>query len=132
MLPSDPTADFSQVSLHNMAGEDVWPIVAVSYVYVRADLSKMGEKACLLKAFLQFIISDEGQSLLPRYGFVAIPDKVKAVAQVLSSKKTNFNPALNVYLNEQPTSVASPTTAAQNVRTHTRARTTTRRPFTGW
>lgn len=80
VLPADPTADFSQVSLHNMDGEDVWPIVAVSYAYVRKDLSAMGEKACLLKAFLQYIVSEEGQALLPRYNAVGIPAAVKAVA----------------------------------------------------
>jgi ABC-type phosphate transport system substrate-binding protein len=81
VLPADPSADFSAVSLHNMDGPDVWPIVAVSYAYVRADQTKSGTKACLLKAFLQFILSKEGQSMLPRYNFVGIPPAVQAVAQ---------------------------------------------------
>lgn len=64
-----------------MDGADVWPIVAVSYIYARKDQSQNGEKACLLKAFMSFVISDEGQSLLPAYNFVAIPQPVKDVAQ---------------------------------------------------
>jgi len=80
VLPSNPTADFSKVSFHNMDGEDVWPIVAVSYIYTRTDIQDLGERGCLLKAFLTFIISDEGQSLLPKYGFTGIPNEVKNVA----------------------------------------------------
>jgi hypothetical protein len=80
VLPADASADFSAVSLHNMDGADVWPIVAMSYAYVRKDLSNMGPKACLLKAFLQTILSPESQSMLSRYNSVGIPAPVKAVA----------------------------------------------------
>jgi len=81
VMPMSPLSDFSKVSLHNQAGKGTWPIVAISYVYVRQDLSKLGEKACLLKAFLEYIISSEGQGLLPTYGAVGIPAKVKGIAQ---------------------------------------------------
>ena len=32
VMPSDPSADFADVSLHNMPGEYTWPIVAISYL----------------------------------------------------------------------------------------------------
>eukprot|EP00929_Paragymnodinium_shiwhaense_P060674 TRINITY_DN302_c0_g1_i6.p1 TRINITY_DN302_c0_g1~~TRINITY_DN302_c0_g1_i6.p1 ORF type:complete len:891 (+),score=136.06 TRINITY_DN302_c0_g1_i6:95-2767(+) len=79
-MPSDPEGDFSAVSLHNQAGATTWPIVAISYIYLRKDVSAMGDKACLLKAFLEFVISDEGQALLPAYGAVGVPAAVKAIA----------------------------------------------------
>jgi len=82
LMPSSPLDDFSAVSLHNMLGESTWPIVAISYVYVRKDLTPLGDRACLLKAFLEFIISDAGQSLLPAYGAVGVPTAVKGIAQL--------------------------------------------------
>jgi len=81
VMPSSPSADFSQVSLHNQNGVTTWPIVAISYVYLRKDLTPLGDRACLLKAFLEFIISDEGQALLPAYGAAGIPAAVKTLAQ---------------------------------------------------
>jgi phosphate ABC transporter phosphate-binding protein len=81
VMPMSPLSDFSAVSLHNQGGSTTWPIVAISYVYVRRDLTGHGEKACLLKAFLEYIISEEGQALLPSYGAVGIPTKVKTIAQ---------------------------------------------------
>ena len=80
VLPSDPSADFSQVSLHNMPGESTWPIVAISYIYLRADQTFNGETGPLLKAFVEYVLSDEGQSLLQKFNFVAVPEDVKTVA----------------------------------------------------
>jgi len=80
VMPSSPLGDFSKVSLHNMGGATTWPIVAVSYVYLRKDLTSLGDSACLLKAFLEFVISDDGQRLLPAYGAVGVPAEVKAIA----------------------------------------------------
>merc|ERR1719329_1706731 len=39
VMPGTPVQDFSAVSLHNMAGTNTWPIVAISYAYVRKDLT---------------------------------------------------------------------------------------------
>merc|ERR1712032_263688 len=80
-MPLSPLSDFSAVSLHNQKGANTWPIVAISHVYVRKDLTSMGAKACLLKAFLEFIISDEGQGMLLAYGAVGVPDKAKDIAR---------------------------------------------------
>ena len=81
VMPSDPTADFSAVSLHNMPGEFTWPIVAISYIYLRADQTTAGLTGPLLKAFADYVISDDGQALLPEYGFEGVPAEVLAVAQ---------------------------------------------------
>eukprot|EP00930_Biecheleria_cincta_P063569 TRINITY_DN4909_c0_g1_i7.p1 TRINITY_DN4909_c0_g1~~TRINITY_DN4909_c0_g1_i7.p1 ORF type:complete len:541 (-),score=100.57 TRINITY_DN4909_c0_g1_i7:85-1707(-) len=80
VMPTSPLADFSTVSLHNMGGADTWPIVAISYVYLRKNLTSLGDRACLLKAFLEYIISDEGQALLPAYDAVGVPNEVKSIA----------------------------------------------------
>merc|ERR1712100_457849 len=50
-------------------------------MYVRRDLESLGGKACLLKAFMEYIISPEGQALLPAYGAVGIPSQVVTIAQ---------------------------------------------------
>eukprot|EP00928_Gymnodinium_smaydae_P099736 TRINITY_DN959_c0_g1_i1.p1 TRINITY_DN959_c0_g1~~TRINITY_DN959_c0_g1_i1.p1 ORF type:complete len:473 (+),score=113.69 TRINITY_DN959_c0_g1_i1:43-1461(+) len=81
VMPMSPLNDFSAVSLHNQGGAKTWPIVAISYLYVRRDLTHLGEKACLLKAFIEYIISEEGQAMLPAYGAVGIPAEVKTIAQ---------------------------------------------------
>ncbi len=82
VLPSDPRASFANVSLHNMPGTYSWPIVAVSYVYVDLDQTANGDKGPLLKAWLEFLISDEGQALVEDYNFRPLPSAVKDVAQM--------------------------------------------------
>ena len=82
VMPSDPTFDFSAVSLHNMAGEFTWPIVAISYIYMRANQTMTHETGPLLKAFVEYVISDEGQALLQNYNFEGVPNDVKDVAQM--------------------------------------------------
>ena len=39
ILPTDPTGDFSAVSLINGPGKYTWPMLAITYLYVRKDLS---------------------------------------------------------------------------------------------
>lgn len=39
VLPENADADFSNVTLINRPGKDTWPMVALTYVYVRKDLS---------------------------------------------------------------------------------------------
>ena len=56
-MPDDPAADFSEVSLHNMPGETTWPIVAISYMYIREDQTGNNKKGPLLKAWVEFVLS---------------------------------------------------------------------------
>lgn len=81
VLPSDPLKSFANVSLHNMPGNVTWPIVAFSYIYFDTNQTKTGATGALLKAFLEYIISDEGQTLVTDYNFVGIPSAVMDVAQ---------------------------------------------------
>jgi len=81
VLPDDPTADFSEVSLFNMPGEYTWPIVAVSYLYVRADQTGTGAKGPLLAAFVEYVLSAEGQGRLLAYNFQGAPGKVLDVSR---------------------------------------------------
>lgn len=79
IIPSDPAADFSAVSLHNMPGEYTWPIVAISYIFIRQD-QRNETHGALLKAFVDYVISEEGQELLQDYNFEGVPKTVLAVA----------------------------------------------------
>mmetsp|Transcript_36496 Transcript_36496/g.112915 ORF Transcript_36496/g.112915 Transcript_36496/m.112915 type:complete len:641 (-) Transcript_36496:231-2153(-) len=79
VMPSDPKADFSKVSLMNMPGDKTWPIVAVSYLYIDADQTETGSKGPLLYAFVEYVLSDAGQALLAEYSFIGVPVDVKAL-----------------------------------------------------
>lgn len=81
VLPTDPTKSFANVSFHNMPGNVTWPIVAVSYIYIRTDQSNTGWAGPLLKAFLTFCMSDEGQALVADYNFVGLPNDMIALTQ---------------------------------------------------
>ena len=79
VLPTDPTQSFAEVSFHNMPGNVTWPIVAVSYIYIRTDQSTTGWAGPLLKAFLTFCMSSEGQALVTDYNFVGLPNDMIAL-----------------------------------------------------
>lgn len=140
VIPSDPTASFANVSLHNMPGNVTWPIVAVSYIYgtwcvsvcgryvsagrgvvpaanveyscarrahrthhtrtppppwpaaANVDQTAANETGPLLRAFMEYMLSDEGQSVLEGYNFVGIPSDIVEVAQrAINRLDTNPN-----------------------------------------
>mmetsp|Transcript_30395 Transcript_30395/g.72874 ORF Transcript_30395/g.72874 Transcript_30395/m.72874 type:complete len:432 (-) Transcript_30395:98-1393(-) len=77
-IPDDPSADWSGVNLYDMSGATSWPITLFSYLYVQQDLRAMDSMtATLLKAFLEFVASERGQTLMQTYGFVPVPSAVK-------------------------------------------------------
>ncbi|KAJ8605646.1 hypothetical protein CTAYLR_000149 [Chrysophaeum taylorii] len=81
ILPSSPASDFSAVSLHNMPGEFTWPIVAISYIYMRTDQTTVDpDTAALMYAFVEYVLSDDGQLLLEDYNFEGVPTAVLKVA----------------------------------------------------
>lgn len=80
IVPQNAMDSFADVSLHNMPGDVTWPIVALSYIYVDMNVTSAGETGVLLKAFLEYIISDEGQELVEEYGFIGVPEAIKNVA----------------------------------------------------
>ena len=60
-------------------GPNTWPIVAMSYIYVRKDISTVvtsKESQGLLKAFLHSLYIDEFISECSEYGFSPVPDDV--------------------------------------------------------
>merc|ERR1712100_163955 len=71
----DIDGDWSDVSLINLDGEDVWPITAISYIYVRTNLT--GEVGRLVKSFVLYCLSDEGQDMLPDFLFFPLSDATK-------------------------------------------------------
>mmetsp|Transcript_22990 Transcript_22990/g.47310 ORF Transcript_22990/g.47310 Transcript_22990/m.47310 type:complete len:912 (+) Transcript_22990:38-2773(+) len=80
-FPSLPNVDWSAVNLYDMEGDNTWPIVLVSYLYVRKDQTKTNPKtAAALQAFLQVILSDE-EGLAAEFLFTPPSAAVKAVAQ---------------------------------------------------
>jgi len=50
--------------------------VAISYLYLRKDQLSQGDKAPLMYAFVEYVLSDEGQALLADYNFEAVPQDV--------------------------------------------------------
>lgn len=99
MIPSATDVDFSSVNLFMQAGTNTWPIVLISYLYINKDMSFMSpDTVGLLKAFVDFILSSEGQNMLPSFSFNAIPASMSRWAQSWSiiSKPAN----LTVYSSE--------------------------------
>ena len=67
--------DWSDVSLINLDGEDVWPITAISYIYAKTTLT--GAVGELVKSFVLYCLSDEGQDMLPDFLFFPLSDATK-------------------------------------------------------
>lgn len=83
ILPADSTHDYGHVKLLNMPGRNTWPIVAISYVYLRLDLpSTVPSPASqsLLKHFVSSLYDPDVISQCSVYGFTPVPTKVRDVA----------------------------------------------------
>jgi hypothetical protein len=82
-LPADAGDDFGGVELLNQPGPNTWPIVAMSYIYVRKDLSHipdMQDRALLL-AFLNALYEEEFISPCAElFGFTPVPQAVRDLA----------------------------------------------------
>eukprot|EP01064_Diplonema_japonicum_P001008 TRINITY_DN1065_c0_g2_i2.p1 TRINITY_DN1065_c0_g2~~TRINITY_DN1065_c0_g2_i2.p1 ORF type:complete len:799 (+),score=100.57 TRINITY_DN1065_c0_g2_i2:60-2456(+) len=76
----EPTADWSSFSLINRPG--AWPITMVSYFYLYQDMTGSGITGSLLKAFVETVLSAEGQQdMETNYGFKQAPSQMKAVSE---------------------------------------------------
>ena len=77
-LPSSADQDFGTVELLNQPGESTWPIVAMSYIYVRKDLSfiESEDDKALLLAFLESIYDPEYIDMCKDFGFTPVSDGV--------------------------------------------------------
>mmetsp|Transcript_85516 Transcript_85516/g.151339 ORF Transcript_85516/g.151339 Transcript_85516/m.151339 type:complete len:895 (+) Transcript_85516:76-2760(+) len=78
VFPTDHSADWSSVQLYDMEGTDTWPIVLVSYFYVKKDQTSTPVKtAAALKAFVTMIL-DDADGLCEEFGFTALSDSMRA------------------------------------------------------
>jgi len=77
IIPSDPTADFSGVNLYNLPGADTWPITMISYFYLDQNMgSKDAKTAGLLKSFIEYVLSADGQAALSTFSFTGLPTAI--------------------------------------------------------
>mmetsp|Transcript_3006 Transcript_3006/g.5734 ORF Transcript_3006/g.5734 Transcript_3006/m.5734 type:complete len:831 (-) Transcript_3006:133-2625(-) len=77
----NPFESFHEVSLVNTPGDTAWPIVLVSYIYVRKDQTARGTAAQLLKSFIEYILSSDGQAILGDYNFVGVSPEVLSISK---------------------------------------------------
>jgi hypothetical protein len=75
-LPSSPTDDFSQVSFLNGGNGTTWPLILMTYLYVRTDLPSFMDSAdeqSLLIAFLRtFFLDDYIKPCSDLFGFTVM------------------------------------------------------------
>jgi len=80
---------WEDVSLMNQAGPVTWPICTFSYLYIKKDMSGWSgdeaKTAALVKAFAQFVLSEEAQDMLPEFGFVGLPPAILTKARTAVS-----------------------------------------------
>lgn len=79
LLPTRSTDSFASVKLLNLPGQNTWPIVAMTYLYVDQDLTSLGDLGRLLEVLLKIIVSDDGRELAQEFDFVPVPAAVQAL-----------------------------------------------------
>jgi len=104
VFPADPSGDWSGVNLYDMAGANTWPIVLVSYLYVKKDQTQTNPKtAAALQAFIKMVI-DNSDGLCQQFGFTVPSTSLKA-------KATSAASSISYPLTMQPFTVESSTSA---------------------
>ena len=104
--PTDFTGDWADQNILNQAGDNTWPISTFSYMYIRQDMSTAldginpglntdgatnpidVDTAWLVKAFAEFVLSEEGQDMLPDFGFVKMPTSLLTKAKTELARVT--------------------------------------------
>eukprot|EP00913_Durusdinium_trenchii_P028567 g26793.t2 len=85
VFPADPSGDWSSVNLYDMTGPNTWPIVLVSYLYVKKDQSQTNVKtAAALKAFIDMVVSDT-DGMAAEFGFTPPSTSLRALSQSAAS-----------------------------------------------
>jgi ABC-type phosphate transport system substrate-binding protein len=80
VTPSLADSDWGDVDFINKPGEYTWPIVVMSYVYVRKDVDKfmlIEEERGLLKLFLESLYDDRYFGNCEALGFTKVPNDIK-------------------------------------------------------
>jgi hypothetical protein len=105
-LPDTADLDFSGVSLLNRPGEFTWPIVQMTYLYVRTDLSYFGDadEQSLLVAFLKALYDDDYvQQCVEDHGFTLPTQTVRNYALNAIDTLLTVDPASNEWIIESST-----------------------------
>eukprot|EP00466_Bigelowiella_natans_P013909 jgi/Bigna1/77795/fgenesh1_pg.50_\ len=97
-LPSIATQSFAQVSLLDKEGTNTWPITLMSYMYVEQNLTLKEQNGQLLKSFIEFVLSDDGQTIAEEFSFVRVPASIGSSTQMglgaqefaISEKRQSF------------------------------------------
>jgi len=92
-LPDDFSKSFADVTFINKPGPKTWPIVAMSYIYVREDLADLGAHSNslgLLRAFLTSLYDDDVISLCDEFGFARIPADARTKALDIIQTKLKY------------------------------------------
>lgn len=116
-------ADFSSISLLNRPGTYTWPIVLMTYVYVRQDLSHLEDpdEQSLLKAWLQALYNDDYiQQCVDDYGFT-LPTEATRQYALDAIETLIITPEANEWIFEsstQPIVAADTFVISQKRRTH--------------
>jgi len=79
-LPDALEGSFVDVNLLNQDGQNTWPIVAMTYIYVKKDLTFISDPASqsLVKAFLEAVYSDEYITQCEEeFGFVRVAGELR-------------------------------------------------------
>lgn len=82
-LPATLEGSFADVNLLNQGGPNTWPITAMTYIYVKKDLTFIQDPAAqgLLKAFLKAVYSDQFiEQCEDQFGFVRISGGLRDMA----------------------------------------------------
>jgi hypothetical protein len=83
-FPDSPDQDFGGVSLVNRPGTNTWPIVQMSFIYVRKDISYIDDvvERALLIAFLRALEMEDYIGVCrDEYGFTLPSPEIQAYAQ---------------------------------------------------
>lgn len=82
-FPASADADFSGVALLNKPGENTWPIVVMTYIYLRKNLTyvEYPDESTLLVAFVKSLYDPEYiQQCVEKYGFILPPNATRDMA----------------------------------------------------
>jgi ABC-type phosphate transport system substrate-binding protein len=82
-IAADMSLSWDAVSLMDLPGATTWPICTFSYIYIRMNMTSTAllTTGPLVKAFAEFVLSDEGQGMVPEFGFTGIPLALKTSAR---------------------------------------------------
>jgi len=106
-LPEDPSSTFEDVSFINRPGEYTWPMVSLTYIYVRKDLSFLSDdQKGLLIVFLKALyMSFYNNKCVLDYGFLLPAPAIRDFALDAIEELENANPVPNRWGFEEDTQV---------------------------